>query len=324
VSTLLIPILNVVGGFALLLICADLVIRGSVAIADRLRIPRLIVGLTIVAFGTSAPELFISAQAVLRDLPGVALGNVVGSNIANIFLVVGLPALITPLLVQQPMIRRNLSVMLAATAVMIWFGLLGEYKFYHGAMLLFGLALYLGYTGMRARSGMQDDPTVAELTDFEELGLPTSLWVAIAFAVSGLVGLPVGAHFLVDGAVVIAHYVGVPEAVISVTLIAFGTSLPELATAIAGAMRRHSDVIIGNVIGSNIFNILGVLGVASMVGNIKVADQFVRFDFWIMAIAALALAPFIYGRTDIGRIWGGVLLAAYGTYIFVLFRGISY
>lgn len=321
---MLIPILNVVGGFALLLICADLVVRGSVAIADRLNIPPIIVGLTIVAFGTSAPELFISAQAVLRGLPGVALGNVVGSNIANIFLVVGLPALLTPIIVNQPMIRRNLSMMLTATAVTIWIGYTGEFTFYHGLGLFLALIVYLIYTARRALKLGAENPLLAELTEFEELTPPKSINVAIFYTILGLIGLPVGAHFLVEGSVVIAHIVGVPEAVISITLIAFGTSLPELATAIAGAFRKQSDVILGNIIGSNLFNILGVLGISAMIGNIKVADQFLRMDFWVMAAAALALAPFIYGRRNFGRLWGLIFIAIYCGYVFVLFNGVSY
>lgn len=322
-GTLLIPVLYVVGGFALLLYCADLVVRGAVSISERLNIPAILVGLTIVAFGTSAPELFISAQAVLEGRSGIALGNIVGSNITNILLVIGIPALITPIVVHQPMIRRNMTIMLMATAAMIYLAFSGQYIFRDGLILFGGLTLYLTYTAIRAFGGAKD-PTIEELTEFEELNIPHSWFLAIFFLVIGLIGLPIGAHMLVEGAVVIADYAGVPEAVISISLIALGTSLPELATTIASAIRRQSDVILGNIIGSNLFNILAVLGIASMIGTIEVAPQFLNFDFWVMAASALLIAPFIYFRKDIGRLWGLLLLSLYGLYIFVLFNVLSY
>ncbi len=320
---MLVPVLYLIGGLIGLLIAAEFLVRGSVAAATKLNVPPLLIGLTIVAFGTSAPELVISAQAAVQGFPGVAIGNVVGSNIANIFLVLGIPALIYPIQSGQTMIRRNVVIMLLATGLFIWLALeYGEYIFWHGALFFGLIVFFLMYSGFRATLGGKEDPTVDDLTNFEELGtLPSSIIIILLFLLIGLIGLPVAGHFMVEGAETMAKALGVPDTVIALSLIAFGTSLPELATVFVAATHRQSAVIYGSVIGSNLFNLLAVMGVAAMLAPIAIPDAFLGFDLWVMLGASLAIVPFVFARRPLGRVTGLVFLVIYVAYIFAKYQG---
>ena len=302
-------------GLAILVVAGDLLVRGAVNLSLRAGIPALIVSLTIVAFGTSAPELLVSIDAVVSDKPGLALGNVVGSNIANVLLVLGLPALISRLHTGAVATRRSYLMMLAATGGFIALGLAFGFDWRTGLALLAGLALTLFDQFRDARRARRSAAAEPEDEDVEGANPDMPVWRIWAFLILGLAGLPLGAHLLVDNAATIASAFGVSDAVIGLTLVALGTSLPELATTVIAAMRRQADVAIGNVIGSNIFNLLAIIGIASMFGPIPVEAQIARFDFWVMAGAAILLAPFVMGGRDLTRRYGAILCLAYVAYV---------
>lgn len=287
--------------------------RGSVGLAERLGVPSLIIGLTIVAFGTSAPELFVSVEAVLKGAPTLALGNVVGSNIANILLVIGLPALVAPMSCAAPRLTRNVLLMLAITGAFLGLAATGAFAWPQGLILLTILTAFILFNLHQARR----NPSAAkDLVDLEEdLAKGLSVWQAVGLVGVGLVGLVIGADLLVGGAVTIARALGVDEAVIGLTLVAIGTSLPELVTALAAALRSHCDVAVGNVIGSNIFNLLAIIGVSSLFGAIPVPPAFFHVDFWVMLAASLALLPICLRRAVVGRPLGAMFLIAYVSYM---------
>ncbi len=306
--------LEAIVGLGLLVIAGDSLVRGAAALAETLGVPPLVIGLTVVAFGTSAPELFVAVEAVMEHAPTLALGNVVGSNIANALLVVGIPALIAPLTCGAPRLNRNMAIMLGSTALFIAFALNGPLVAWHGMVFLTALGAFLLYSGRRARK----DPAVAEelLVFEEEIATTRSKpLLAVALVLGGFVGLAFGADMLVDGSVVIARTLDISEAVIGLTLVALGTSLPELATGIAAALRGHCDVALGNVIGSNIFNLLGIMGVALLVGPVPVPESFLRVDLWVMLGASIALLPFTLRRGAVRRRGGVFLVIAYLGYI---------
>lgn len=304
-------------GLAILLGAGDALVRGAVNLSLRLGVPALIVSLTIVAFGTSAPELLISIDAVLNDVPGIAMGNVVGSNIANVLLVLGVPALISGLVVEADAERKSFIVMLAASALFIVVCFFAPIAWPHALILLAALGLVLGDQLREAVSNHRDrrahPPEAVEGADPSIAG-----WKIAAFLIAGLVGLPVGANIFIDAATAIAETFGVSDTVIGLTLVAIGTSLPELATTVAAAFRKQAGVAFGNVIGSNIFNLLAIIGITGLVGAIPVDATFLRLDLWVMLAASLLLAPFIYLRWNMGRIWGLIFLAFYLAYLFVV------
>ncbi|WP_316015190.1 calcium/sodium antiporter [Roseobacter sp. HKCCA0434] len=309
-------LLMTAAGLVLLVFAGDLLVRGAVALSLKLGIPALVVSLTIVAFGTSAPELLIAIQSALDDLPGIAYGNVVGSNIANVLLVIGLPAIITTIHTRECETRRSFLQMIFATALFIAMCFAGPLEAWHGAVMLLALAYVLldAYRAARAarHAGMEPEDELAELEDAEPdmPGLKLT-----GFLIAGLIGLPLGANLLITGAENIAMRFGVSEAVIGLTLVAVGTSLPELATTIMATLRRQADVVLGNVIGSNLFNLLAIMGVASFFGPLPVPEGFLGFDLWVMLGASLLLVPFVAGWTEVNRIWGIAFVAAYAGYV---------
>ena len=300
-------------GLVILLLAGDVLVRGAVALSLRLGIPVLIVSLTVVSFGTSAPELLISIQAALDGVPGIAVGNVVGSNIANVLMVLGVPALIASMNPGNCDCARSYFQMLAASVVLIALCFFGPLHFWQAAVLLVLFGLMLTDMFIEGRNGGEELPEEFETSP----GMP--VWKMSALIIAGLIGLPVGAQFLIDGAVGVSRTLGVSEEVIGLTMVAIGTSLPELATTTMAAIRRQADVAIGNVIGSNLFNILGILGVASLFGPIPIDPAFLTRDLWVMLACALVLAPFVLGGWRIGKRWGVAFLALYAIYIFALF-----
>lgn len=300
-------------GLAVLLLAGDALVRGAVALGLRLGIPVLIVGLTVVAFGTSAPELLVTIQAALEGVPGIALGNVVGSNIANILLVLGIPALISPVDASVGQIGRSYWMMLAASAVLIALAFSGPLYLWQAAVLLGLFALLMADMVRQGRDGR-----VLEELASAAPAMPG--WKLAAYLVAGLVGLPIGAQLLIEGAVGLSRALGVSDEVIGLTMVAVGTSLPELATTTIAAIRRESAVAIGNVVGSNLFNILSILGIASLFGPIPVDTAFLTRDLWVMLGCALLLGPFVLARRPITRVWGIVFVAGYAGYVYWLFR----
>lgn len=291
-------------GLVILLLAGDALVKGAVNLSLRLGVPALIVSLTIVAFGTSAPELLVAIQAITEGVPGIALGNVVGSNTANVLLVLGIPALLATLHTSECSTRKSYVQMLIASVLFIVLCFFGPITWWHGLILLTGLAFMIFTALMDAKSHRKSCKGLADQEDDVE-GADPQLpgWRIAMFLVLGMIGLPLGASLLVDGSVNIARTFGMSETVIGLTLVAVGTSLPELATTVVAAIRRQADVALGNVIGSNMFNLLAITGVASLVGPIPVDPGFLRFDLWIMLGASLLLLPFVFFRQDITRGW---------------------
>lgn len=306
-------------GLVILLLAGDALVKGAVNLSLRVGVPALIVSLTIVAFGTSAPELLIGIDAILENKPGLALGNVVGSNTANILLVLGVPAMITVLHTSYCDTKKTYLYMLGATFMFIALAFRGVFDPMAAAALLALLTFVLGDAArdaMRHQRACSSPPTEEEDVEGADPDMPW--WQIIVFLVLGLIGLPLGADLLVDNASIIAKDFGVSDSVIGLTLVALGTSLPELATTVMAAIRKQADVALGNVIGSNMFNLLAIIGITALVGPIPVDPEFLRFDLWVMLGASLLIIPFVFMRKDIGRIWGIALTVMYVIYIAIV------
>lgn len=312
---------QVAAGLVILLVCGELLVRGSVALAEQMGISKLVIGFTIVAFGTSAPELVVCIQAALDGAPGIAIGNVVGSNIANVLLVLGIPALIYPIVCDNRSALRDSMVMISGSIlfmVLAWSGMIDLWK---GAILLGMLVAVILRSYFRARK--EGDEGAEEALEEYEQNMPKSIWISLLFILLGLGGLVLGSRLLVHGAVTIATIAGVSDEIIGLTLVALGTSLPELATSIIAAVRRHGDVAIGNVLGSNLFNITGIIGVTAMIEPLSAPAQILHFDLWIMLFVSLLMLPIFLSKRPIGRILGGVFCIAYVAYITAQFYGMS-
>jgi cation:H+ antiporter len=297
-------------GLVILVFAGDALVKGAVNLALRLGIPALIVGLTVVAFGTSAPEMIVSVQAALEGRPGIAVGNVVGSNIVNVLLILGLPLLITTIHTSQLDTRRSYYIMVATAVFFTALAFTGPLTWWHGLVLLAGLGLMI-WDNIRISLAHREENAGETLEGADD----SMGWIAIVLnIVLGLVGLAVGAQFLIGSAVNIATAFGVSETVIGLTLVAIGTSMPELVTSIVAAIRKQADVAMGNVIGSNTFNILGILGVTSLVADVPVDQQILQFDNFFMIAVSLLLIPFVIFRRDMGRLAGLTFVAIYVAY----------
>ena len=311
--------LLVFAGLGILLVAGDFLVKGAVSLSLRLGIPALIVSFTIVGFGTSAPELLIAVQSALEGAPGIALGNVVGSNIANVLLVLGIPALLFTFDTGRCDTKRTYIQMIAASVVFIAICFLGPLYIWQGVVLLVLLAAMLGDAFRSARSARHcnatDSVTSEELAELEDADPNMPIWKVAAYMIAGIIGLPFGADILIEGALGIAHDKGISEEVVGLTLVAVGTSLPELATTVVAALRRQADVALGNVIGSNMFNLLAIMGIASFFGPLEVAPRFLTSDLWIMLASSLALALFVFSGLKLSRIWGFIYLSAYVGYV---------
>lgn len=310
----------VIAGFIMLFVGGEGLVRGSVAIARRLGLSTLLVSVVIVGFGTSMPEMLVSILSAFKGVPDIALGNVIGSNIANILLILGVSALLFPIATGGNVIVRDTLCVIAASAVMVGLAYVGMLGFWTGVAFLAVLAAYLAYSYRVDRKkniaeGVEMAAHLEEEFETEDMKLGRSM----VYALGGMAVLVIGAQLLVVGAVDIARDFGVSEAVIGLSLIAVGTSLPELATGIIAAIRRHSDVIIGNILGSNIFNIFSILGVTALIIPIPFTGQLAQTDVWIMFAVAALLLPFIITGKRISRLEGGVFLALYVAYLGWLF-----
>ncbi|CRI64188.1 CaCA family Na(+)/Ca(+) antiporter [Thiocapsa sp. KS1] len=301
-------------GLVLLTAGAESLVRGASNIATRLGIPSLIVGLTIVAFGTSAPEMAVSVAAAWSDQADIALGNVVGSNIFNVLFILGLSALVVPLAIGSQLIRVDVPLMIGASILVLLFALDGHIGRIDGAILFAGIILY---TGFQIRQGLRERTSAADRADAGDTSLSsTHWWIDPLWVLGGLVILVIGSRLLVTSAVSIAQALGVSELVIGLTIVAAGTSLPELATSVVASIRGERDIAVGNVVGSNVFNLLAVLGLASLVSpsGIAVAQQALQFDIPVMIAVAVACLPiFVTGR-EIARWEGGLFFAYYLAY----------
>ena len=302
-------------GLFLLLISGDFLVKGAIQLSNRLGVSALLVSLTVVAFGTSAPELIVAIKATLSGSPGLALGNVVGSNIANILLVLGLPTLIVGLQNNIADTKRSFGLMIVASLLFIVFGMSGSFSWIYGILLLSLLAFFLLDT-FRQNSEKPLDNDSLEIQQRK----PHSWWTIICFLILGVLGLPIGADILVTNASALAKGYGVSDAVVGLTLVAIGTSLPELATTFIAVVRKKAEVVLGNLIGSNIFNLLAIIGITSLISPIPVDPIFIKFDFWIMLGASLLIAPFIFLNIKFNRLSGFLFVALYISYLIAILK----
>lgn len=327
------------GGLALLVVGGDLLVRGASTTAERFGMPPLLIGLTLVGFGTSMPELVTSAEASLLGAPGIAVGNIVGSNISNILLILGISALITPIAVRELALKRDGAVVLVTAAAFCAIGFVLPLNRLIGAVFLVGLTAYIIYAYRQEMAGAPAGHTAAyekrealeELLDSHAVQAQVAtagpdpagrtfaaVRIPLAMALGGLVVVIIGGKILVDGATGIARSAGISETVIGLTIVAVGTSLPELVTSVIAALRHHGDVALGNVLGSNIYNILGIGGVTALIAPTAIPREIVHFDNLVMLAVSVLLL--IIARTGyrIGRGEGMVLLAGYGAYVFAV------
>lgn len=317
--------LPLLGGLVLLVLGGELLVRGAVQVATRFGVSPLVIGLTLVGFGTSTPELVTSVQAALSGSPGIAYGNIVGSNIANILLILGASAVLAPIVVSSGALKRDSAVMVAVAVVFAVTAALMPLGRPVGILFVAALAFYV-FTAFRQERqrpaddhGAVFDKAVAAqevdpgLVPAERPTRPVA--VSVAVAVGGLVLVVLGGYFLVDGAVTLARSLGISETVIGLTIVAVGTSMPELVTSIMASIRRQADVAFGNIVGSNIYNILGIGGVTALIAPTEVPPEIVRFDNLVMIAASLLLVALAYTGKRISRWEGGLLVALYIGYV---------
>lgn len=281
----------------------DWLVKGASDVARRFRVSPLVIGLTIVGFGTSTPELLVSVQAALNGQSGIAIGNVVGSNIANILIILGLSALVAPLVMPFARIRGDLVWMVAAAVVLVPMFMLGVLNRVEGAILFAGILAYILLALRQVGTEAEDDHPVPEV------------WKSAALIAVGLVALMVGAHYLVDSATAIATALGVSDAIIGLTIVAIGTSLPELATSVTAAFRGQREIAIGNVVGSNVFNVLAILGATALIAPVPVEARFLWIDLPVMIGVSLLLTVILWARGGVGRMTGVLFLLGYGVYV---------
>jgi cation:H+ antiporter len=313
--------LQLIGGFVFLLGGAELLVRGSVAAAKLLGISPLVIGMTIIALGTSLPELVVSANAALAGAVFMAVGNVVGSNIANVLLVLGVAAVVVPVAVTGKAFLFEGAAMIAGTVAFVAIALTGVIGFWSGFGLFAAFLGFLGHSYWRELRGR--NAAAIHVMEVDALaGLPRTLSLAVLVLVLGLAGVLLGAEVLVVGGIAAARAFGIAEEVIGLTAIAIGTSLPELAASAVAAYRGHGEVALGNILGSNLFNLMCVAGVVAMITPLAVPDQILRFDLWVMLATTIFLAPFLVGRR-LGRGVAIALLAAYATYFAAQAYGVA-
>ena len=295
-------------GFTLLIASGNYLVKSASDIANHFNISKMVIGLLVVSFGTSAPELLVSLQAAFKGMPEMALGNIIGSNIANIALVLGLTAIIFPIIVKSKTILLDWGLMLIASVMLYFFIYDNFLTSYEGIIFLVVLGSYILFTIKQNK--IPED----EISDKK-----SNLWIASILLVGSMGGMYFGSDFLVDSASNIAKNWGVSEKVISVTIIAFGTSVPELATSVIAAFKKEMDISIGNIIGSNIFNILSILGITVLIHPIKVNAEALNTDmYWMLCIALLLLIPILIWK-KINRIFGLIFISVYFSYIYLQF-----
>lgn len=308
-------VLFIVPGLALLFLGAEGLVRGSAALALRVGLSPLLIGLTVVAFGTSSPELVVSVEATLAGNGDISLGNVIGSNICNIALILGAAALIRPLRIEAQIIRREIPLLIGAS-LLLWLFLLDRELARWQGLLLF--ASLIGYLFLSYRDARQEQNQA--VADEFAAGIPRPaqrVWLSVVFVGAGLALLLVGAHLFVAGAVTLAHSLGISQAIIGLTIVALGTSLPELATSTVAAFKGEGDIAVGNVLGSNIFNILGILGIAALIYPLRGAG-ITTIDLSIMALAAVLILPIMWRGFCVQRWEGLLLVAGYAGYMYYL------
>ena len=304
-------VISLLAGLALLLIGGDLFVRGAVSVARKLGVSPLLIGLTLVGFGTSTPELVTSLQAAMAGSPGVATGNVVGSNIANILLILGLAAMLKPVLVDSGALKRDGAVLAASALVCLAVVMSGVLDRLSGLVFIAGLAAYLSFAIWQERRA---PASVAPVDSMQTPQAEPHGVLALVLTVGGLALTIFGASLLIDGAVGLATQFGISETIIGLSIVAIGTSLPELVTSVVAALRGQNDVAFGNIVGSNIYNVFGILGVTALVQPIPVPREIIAVDIWVMLVATGALIVLARTGHRITRSEGALMLAGYAGY----------
>lgn len=311
--------INLLAGLGLLFLGGHYLVQHAVLLAGKLGVTPLVIGMTIVAFGTSAPELVVSLGAILTAHDDIVIGNIVGGNIVNILLVLSLSVLIFPIVVPRNFIRREGVSVIAATLLFMALCLDGTVSFLDGLILLVGLGSFIAATVLLFPNAERQTPEDQESDRHEEVVVGTGIRRHILWIVGALAALAIGSQLFVDGAVDLSRLLGVSEAVIGLTVVAAGTAAPEIVTATIAAWRRQSGVAIGNVLGSNMFNMLGIGGITALVSPIAVHPHFLRIDFVVLLAATIGVVLIGYGARSLGRVTGGLMLAAYAGYTASLF-----
>lgn len=315
IMELIFNFLLVGAGLTMLFFGAEWLVKGSIAISNKLGVSQLVIGLTVVAFGTSTPELAVSVSSAMQGLSDVALGNVVGSNIVNIGAILGISAIISPIIVSKSAIRKEVPIMIGISFLLLAIIIDGKIDFADGLLLVIGIIVFTVYS---YRSSKKD-------TDLEEIPVSQVLQKnvfskSIIFMIMGLALLTGGSFLTVDNAVIIGASFGVSELFMGLTIVAIGTSLPELITSVVAARKGHADLSVGNIVGSNIFNIMAILGISSLISGITVSEQ-ILVDVGIMLAFSLALIPIMRSGFAISRKEGMLLIAGYlGYVVFLLYR----
>jgi cation:H+ antiporter len=321
----MLTIVQFAAGFVLLLFGAEYLVRGAVALARRLKVSPMIIGMTIVAYGTTAPELVVSLQAAIDGLPGISVGNVVGSNIANILLILGASAVIFPIVVKPTSLTRDATMCMGAALVFTALALSGTVERWQGALMVAMLVTFsiFAFTQERRRGKANDPGDLAEELEKEFEEPPKPVWLSVLSVVGGIVAVVAGARLLVTAAVVTARTLGVDEAVIGLTIVAVGTSLPELATAVVAAIRKHSEVAVGNILGAGIYNLFAIMGLVAVVTPIPVPQQIIAFDLWLMIAVTALLLTLLLWRNGLSRPVGIMFLAGFVAYSALQYYGVD-
>lgn len=299
-------------GFLLLIFSGDFLVKGAVSIALKLRLSTLVIGMTIVSFGTSAPELLVSIKAALGGHPDISIGSVVGSNISNIALILGITAMVFPIAVSKATLRIDWPMMMISTLMFVVVVMDGELSAWEGILFLVFLISFIAWLIRNSRKGSATPLAVDEVNE-EEKKLP--LWKGVGFVALGAAGLVFGADLMLKGAVEIARAYDVSERIIGLTIVAFGTSLPELITSCVAAFRKEADISIGNLIGSNIFNILAILGITSIIHPISVSSSIIDSDNYILLGITFLVFPLMYFGRKLTRAKGAILFLVYTVYL---------
>lgn len=309
----------VAAGLLLLFVGGEVLVRGAVGLAKALGVSPLFIGVVIVGFGTSAPELVVCIKAALAGKSDLALGNVIGSNIANLLLILGAAAVIQPIVGRMRSMAHECVAVLASAVALVGLAQIGIIEQWHGVAFLVALTGFLALSyRQQKQAGSGDADAVIE--DASIMPISPNSGVGVLSAVIGTGLLILGSRLLVDGATELAVAFGVSEGVIGLTIVAVGTSLPELATAIVAAVRRHADVALGNVLGSNVFNILAILGTTAVIRPLQVSAEMARLDVWIMLGVTLLVGLFLRTGSKLSRSEGVILLGAYAVYVILVFR----
>jgi len=304
-------------GFGLLFMGGEALVRGAVSLARRLQVSPLLIGATVVAFGTSTPELVVSLGAALKGSIGIAFGNIIGSNIANLLLILGVGAAISPLVIDRRTVSRDVWILAGATALLVLFSSFGAVEPWQGVLMLVVLATVTTFSYWHERRQFTAAGALRVRETEEIHAIPHPVWLAAFFVVAGLASVAFGAHLLVSSATVIARGFGISESVIGLTVVAIGSSLPELATTIVAAYRKHTDIALGNVLGSNVFNILAVMGLVATVQRMEVPPEILAFDLWVLLGVTAVVIALVFSGARLSRPIGFLFLAGYAAFVVV-------